>query len=317
MPQNHSKFSPSSFGRGVILVGIICLTSVLQCLAFGELGHRVIGAMAQDLLSPKTKVEIATILAGVSGGGPTPNLSEIAIWADKVRSLRPETRSWHYVTIQINEPSYNPALADTPNVVTALERQLALLHRPVKDQNDRYVREEALKWVVHLLGDFHQPLHVGEDHDRGGNLVKVKINRRTYKLHEVWDDVLLERMHLEVDDLHALLAKEIKADAGFLPRNSKGTLLDWVNETHAKSKSCYLLHGKIMRKGIKLSLDEAYVKAATLQVREQLKIASVRLALVLNRALDPSGTTTQRHERFPPQAPVQTASPKTKRVGFK
>ncbi|MDB5050041.1 MAG: nuclease [Fibrobacteres bacterium] len=237
------------------------------------------------MLTPGAKAEVKKIL-GPAGGSVS--LASISTWADDIRMLRPETRPWHYVTLQIGEPRYDSTHADSANVVKALKRQLAILAKP---DADRYAREEALKWVVHLVGDLHQPLHTGEDHDKGGNLQKVKVNRRTYNLHAVWDYVLLERLHLSLDSLHGMLEREIAADPAFIQRNASGTVEAWTDETHAKAAKCYLLRGKPLRKGIKIQLDKDYVDAATLTVFEQLKIAGVRLAFALNRALDPGSKT--------------------------
>jgi hypothetical protein len=257
---------------------------VRHASAYGVLGHQAIAALAEDMLTPKAKAEVKSLL-GPAGGPAT--LASIATWADDIRMLRPETRPWHYVTIQIGEARYDSAHADSADVIKALKRQLAVLAQPGAD---RYAREEALKWVVHLVGDLHQPLHAGEDRDKGGNLAKVKVNRRTYNLHEVWDYVLLERLRLPPDSLRPMLERQIAADPEFIRRNAQGTVENWADDTHAKSPACYLLHGKPMRKGIKAQLDKAYVDAATVTVLTQLKIGAVRLAFALNRALDPAGS---------------------------
>ena len=102
---------------------------------------------------------------------------------------------------------------------------------------------------------------MGEDRDRGGNLAKVKVGRRTRNLHEVWDYVLLERLNLPADSLRPLLARSLAADPAFIARHSGGTVEAWVDETHAKTAACYLLHGKRMRKGIAVSLDRTYLRA--------------------------------------------------------
>jgi hypothetical protein len=233
------------------------------------------------MLTPKATAEVKTLL-GASGGPAT--LASIATWADDVRMLRPDTRTWHYVTLQIGEARYDSSRADSANVIKAIKRQLDVLARPGAD---RYAREEALKWAVHLIGDLHQPLHAGEDRDKGGNLAKVKLNRRTYNLHEVWDYVLLERLRLPLDSLRPMLERRIAADPGFIQRNAQGTVESWADATQALSPACYVLHGKRMRKGIKARLDRAYVDAATLTVLSQLQIGAVRLAWALNRAFDP------------------------------
>lgn len=278
----------------VTSVFLALLLLVDPAFSFGAFGHRVIADLAQDMLTPKARAQAAALLGPPSGGGAGGaafRLSSISVWADDIKSLRPDTRTWHYVTLQLDEARYDKVKApagrppDSPNVITALNRSLAVL----KDASaDRYAREEALKWAVHLVGDLHQPLHVGEDHDRGGNLAKVKVGRRTENLHAVWDYVLLERLKLSADSLRLLLARGIAGDASFIPRNAKGTVEDWVDETHAKTRGCYMFRGKPLRKGMAVSLDRTYTRPNTLVVLEQLKIAAVRLALVLNRALDPA-----------------------------
>jgi nuclease S1 len=248
---------------------------------FGEFGHQLVGALAEDMLTPKARAQTHALL-GPEGGPGT--LAAASTWADEIRTLRPATRPWHYITFQIDDPRPDPARADTPNAVTALDRELAILSAPGAD---RYAREEALKWVIHLVGDLHQPLHAGERHDKGGNLVHVKVNRRTYALHAVWDYVLLERLHLPVDSAKALLEREIAADTAWIPRNAQGTPARWALETHALSPACYVLRGKAVPAGRKVQLDREYVKAATLTSLSQIKRAGARLAFVLNRALDP------------------------------
>ncbi len=257
------------------------LAAALPAWSWGEFGHQVVGALAEDLLTPKAEAQVK-ILLGPEGGPAT--LAAASTWADEIRTLRPATRPWHYITFQIDDAHPDVARADTPNAVTALDKEMAVLADP---RADRYAREEALKWVVHLVGDLHQPLHAGEDHDKGGNLAKVKVNRRTYALHAVWDYVLLERLRLPVDSVKAMLEREMAADPAWLARNAQGTPAGWALETHALSPACYLLHGKRIPKGKKAQLDRDYVRAATLASLAQLKRAGARLAFVLNRALDP------------------------------
>lgn len=293
---------PVARTKGLLVLLLLSGATAPPLHAFGVLGHQVIAAMAEAMLAPKAKAEVKALL-GPGGGAGT--LASISVWADEIRMLRPETRPWHYVTIQIAEPAYDSARADSADVIKAMKRQTSILARP---QADRYAREEALKWIVHLVGDLHQPLHVGEDRDKGGNLAMVKLNRRSYNLHEVWDYVLLERLHLPLDSLRYLLEREIAADPEFRKRNAQGTPESWVNDTHAKSAACYLLHGKPMRKGIKVQLDKAYVDAATRTTLLQLKIAAVRLAYTLNQVLDPGAVMPAPGLRTPPGWKGDTAA---------
>ena len=299
--------------RGNFLLGLCLALGAGDGFGFGDLGHRLVGALAQDMLGPRARAKMAQVLGPEGGavavvdGMRLPALARAATWADEIRMLRPETRPWHYVTLQLAEPGYDPARAGSPNVVIACNRALRTLRDPGAD---RYAREEALKWAAHLIGDLHQPLHVGEDHDKGGNLAQVKLGRRSYNLHQVWDHALLERLNLDFESLRSMLARDIAADPAFLRRNARGTVEDWVNETHRKTAQCYLLHGKAggkageaMRKGGKVALDRDYARAATLTVLEQIKIAAARLAFAVNGALDPGGALS------PPAASPAGAGP--------
>jgi nuclease S1 len=277
--------------RSTLFISLILLlfgASARSACAFGVLGHQVIAAIAEDMLTPRAKAEVKTLLgASASSGGPA-TLAAISTWADEIRMLRPETRPWHYVTIQIGEAGYDSMRADSADLVKAIKRQLDVLANP---KADRYAREEALKWVVHLVGDLHQPLHAGEDRDKGGNLAKVKVNRRTYNLHEAWDHVILERLHLPLDSLRPMLERRMAEDTGFAARYARGTVESWADDTHAKARACYLVNGRPMRKGIKAQLDRAYLDAAAMTLLDQMEKGAVRLAFVLNRALDPRGIT--------------------------
>lgn len=282
----HPALSTQSIRNPLYLALILFLFGITArpTCAFGVLGHQVIAALAEDMLTPRAKAEVNALLAASAASGGPKDLASISTWADEIRMLRPETRPWHYVTIQIGAAGYDSTRADSSNAIKALKRQLDVLAAP---KADRYAREEALKWVVHLVGDLHQPLHAGEDRDKGGNLAKVKVNRRTYNLHEVWDHVILERLRLPLGSLLPMLERRMAADSGFIPRYARGTVESWADDTHAKARACYLVNGKPMRKGVKTQLDKAYLDAAALTLLDQMEKGAVRLAFALNRALDP------------------------------
>lgn len=284
-----SRFSALAPARlSVFFLALLLSLSgaVRPACAFGALGHQAIAALAEGMLTPRAKAEVDALLAPYAASGGPATLASVSTWADEIRMLRPHTRPWHYVTIQIGEAGYDSARADSSNVIKALKGQLGVLARP---DAGRYAREEALKWVVHLVGDLHQPLHAGEDRDKGGNLAKVQVNRRTYNLHEVWDHVILERLHLPLDSLLPMLKRRMAADTGFAARYARGTVESWADDTHAKARACYLVNGRLLRKGIKAQLDKAYLDAATLTLLDQMQKGAVRLAFALNRVLDPQG----------------------------
>jgi len=265
--------------RTFLFIIALCLCVVRGLGAFGMLGHQAIAAAAQDMLSPGAR-------AALSGFAPADaDLASISTRADDIKGARPETRKWHFIDIEITQAHYDPAKADTPNVAAALQQEIALLsdaHAPAA------AREEALKWVVHLVGDAHQPLHAADNHDHGGNLQKVRLDGRVRNLHEVWDFVLLERTGVSLDGLKARLEADIAADPGFIPRNAQGTVAAWLDQTHAKAMDCYRMDGRQMDKDAVAELDPGYADRSTSVVLKQLELAAVRLAWTLNRALDPA-----------------------------
>ncbi|PTT92483.1 endonuclease, partial [Pelomonas sp. HMWF004] len=148
-----------------IPIAIATLTVASLAHAWGAEGHRLIAELAQDQLTPAARAQVARILEQEPGA----TMASISTWADEVRSR--ETAAWHYVNPPEGSCSYEPA-RDCPGgdcVVEAINAQAAILKSKAPDA----VRLSALKWVVHLVGDVHQPLHAGFKGDKGGNLYQV------------------------------------------------------------------------------------------------------------------------------------------------
>src|ERR1051326_3738936 len=122
--------------------------------AWGPLAHRVIARVAARHLSPAVRSEVARLLDGQS-------LADVAFWADEIREGRPETARWHYVDIPLAARDYQPARDCRPTprgdcIIAAIERERSILaDHAAMDRR----RAEALRLVVHLIGDLHQPLH--------------------------------------------------------------------------------------------------------------------------------------------------------------
>lgn len=153
--------------------------------AFGADGHRLIAEFAEVRLTPAARTEVLRLLALEPGS----TLPSISTWADEVRS--PTTAAWHYVNFARDaQCSYAPErnCIQGTCVVGATERQIASLADRKANDEDRL---KALKWVVHLVADAHQPLHAGFADDRGGNSFQVQAFGRGTNLHSVWDSGLI------------------------------------------------------------------------------------------------------------------------------
>ena len=156
--------------------------------AWGKTGHRVAASIADEHLSGLARAHVREIL-GVE------TLDEAGTWPDEMRSDPSEfwqrtANPWHYVTV--GGFAYDDAPPEG-DAVTALERFRATLRDPAATKADR---ELALRFIVHIVADLHQPLHVGRPGDRGGNDVKVKWFGRDTNLHAVWDSALVDEEQL-------------------------------------------------------------------------------------------------------------------------
>ncbi len=163
---------------------LACLFVPTLAAAWGAEGHRLIAELAYERLPAPTRDRVQALLALEPGA----TLPSIATWADEVRS--PSTAAWHYTNFDGSSACRYEEEQSCPDgqcVVGALDRQARVL-ATAKTTEDQL---KALKWVVHLVGDVHQPLHAGITGDKGGNLYQVQAFGRGTNLHSVWDGVLI------------------------------------------------------------------------------------------------------------------------------
>jgi len=231
--------------------------------AWGVTGHRVTGKIAEQYLNKNARKNLARILKGQS-------LAIASTWMDEIRSdsTYDYTADWHWVTIQ-DYQTYAQSLKN-PNgdVVATIERIIADLK--AKKLSGK-AEEEAVKMLIHLIGDIHQPLHVGGGNDRGGNDVKVTWFRNDSNLHRVWDSDMIDDTKLSYTELAESLARP---DATTLANLQKSSVNDWVRESMSYRQQVYKYgNGK---------LGYEYAYRNTPLVRDQLLKAGVRIAAVLN-----------------------------------
>jgi hypothetical protein len=250
--------------------------------AWGRPAHRVVAELAQAQLRPGARVEVERLLAAE----PEPTLAGVSAWADELRQEGGEagkrSKRWHYVDFGGPDCEYVPA-RDCPDgdcVVAAINREfLRLSDRRRPDAE----RAEALKYLVHFVGDVHQPLHASPVPDKGGLQFQVSWKGEGDNLHKVWD-VRVLRGALAVSKLdEASYVRSLQAQSP-LPadptRRSDRPAVDWAQE------SC-----RVVRDGgvypSSHVLGDDYALAHRAQMETQLRRAGSRLASVLNSALDP------------------------------
>lgn len=255
------------------LLPMLALSSVLACspaLSWGPDGHRIVGELAERRLSEAALAHIAELLHEEAD----PSLAGVSIWADEIRRL-PEwqyTQPWHYV----NLPDLNCAL-DRPRdcrdgdcVFGAIERQREILANADAARADRV---HALKFLVHFVGDVHQPMHAGLRSDRGGNSYQINIDGEGMNLHRVWDSVILDRRGLRWQD-YADVLEGGAVCAGVQPEQ-------WAME------SCRLI-GEHTLYPSGHTIDDSYLLQHQALAEQRLKQAAIRLAALLEDALGQS-----------------------------
>jgi S1/P1 Nuclease len=244
--------------------------------AFGPSGHRLAAHIAERELCPETRAALAPLLAGMT-------LAEAGLWPDTIRRL-PEwehTKPWHYLNVTDRGSVRRAAARDPDNVLAALNRFEKELADTSRSNRQRGL---ALRFIVHFVVDIHQPLHVGRQSDRGGNLVPVLVADRETNLHAVWDGEPLRR----ATDLSP------GGEARRLPRPSPLTVsrwqeasaLDWARESKALRPQVYAFTSQGARP---VALSAAYLDAARTLADRRLLEAGVRLAGRLNALVGPTG----------------------------
>ncbi len=235
--------------------------------AWGREGHEIISRIATRWIHPATAREAASLL----GEGET--LVSISTWADEIRSTRPESAPWHYINIPLDaHPKGRVWRAHCPPagcVISAIEDSLRVL----RDRSaERAKRAEALRFLVHFVGDLHQPLHTADRNDRGGNDLQVILNGQAVSLHWAWDHLLIQE----------------RPDDGFSARErrtlGKGSPAEWAAEAHEVART--LAYG-LLPASTPATLSAAYIEQAGRAISLQLRRAGIRLARLLDRALRP------------------------------
>jgi len=303
--------SPAALPRTLLRIFRCTLVLILLCglcplpgWAWGREGHRLTALVAEQYLTPETKAQVAALLSADSKSKET--LAGIAPWADEYRSEHPETAPWHFVDIPKDQAKFDrnrdcPLSASDPkspwrDCVT--DRILYFEGRLGDTSLSEKERAIALKFLVHLIGDIHQPFHAMGD-DRGGNNIHVTFmgssvcDSGNCNLHGVWDDSIIAERGLNEQKYLDLLLQEIKDN--HWERMAGGEPTTWANISHHYAVEAYAPNGALLMRD--------YYEAEVQVVDAELALGGLRLARVLNRIL---GTPA-----VPETTPVPTVKPDT------
>lgn len=232
---------------------------------WGPTGHRTTGAIAENHLTKKAKKQINKLLQGQS-------LAFVSTFGDEIKSDSrfKKFNPWHYVNFPFNTKYEDSDKNPKGDIITGINKCIEILKDKNTSQEDQRF---YLKMLVHLIGDLHQPLHVGKAEDKGGNDFQVRWHNKGTNLHRVWDSNMIDSWGMSytelADNTRDLSKQQIEAI-------QKGTVLDWTYESQKLAIQVY----NSAAIGEKLGYKYSYTHFET--VRSQLQKSGIRLAKILN-----------------------------------
>jgi S1/P1 Nuclease len=269
--------------RSMALAAFAVLTLLMPStlVGWGVEGHQIVAYLAETRLTENARRGVHSLIGDA-------NFASIANWADEVRPERDETYNWHFVDIPKGASAFSDERdcflpndkhknADTDHHNCVVDR-IEIFKQVLSDSSaPRDERTEALKFLVHFVGDLHQPFHaIGEA--AGGNRISVTLfdstdcGRHSCNLHGAWDVGLIQHAGMGTAEYVAHLEKLI-ADEHL---TASGNPEDWANESHSLAQRAWLSSGA--------QIDENYYREQIKVVDKRLALAGLRLAAVLNEA---------------------------------
>lgn len=195
---------------------------------WGPTGHRVVGDLAEKYISKKTKQKVDKILEGHT-------MARAANWPDEIRSdpaNYSHTYAWHYTDWADHHHDHDPS-STSGSLLAAIEDHKKVLASKESKPADKLF---SLRFIVHLIGDLHQPLHVGNGLDRGGNSCRVVFHKNITNLHKLWDEDLIDFTRLSYTELsnfvNVVSPKEVR-------EIQRGTVMDWAKESKMIRNTIY------------------------------------------------------------------------------
>ncbi|TYP97546.1 S1/P1 nuclease [Tenacibaculum adriaticum] len=232
---------------------------------WGPTGHRATGKIAENHLSKRAKRKIDELLQGES-------LAFVSTHADQIKSDKKynEFYSWHYVNMPLDGDYETAEKNPQGDLVTGINYCVKVLKDEKSSKEDKRF---YLKMLVHLVGDLHQPMHIGQKEDKGGNTIQVQWFKKGTNLHRVWDENMIEEWNMSYLEL-ASNAKDLSKEQ--IKAIQKGSVLDWVKDTHQITQKVY---GSVeVGEDLRYRYSYEYFPV----VREQLQKGGLRLAKILN-----------------------------------
>jgi len=246
--------------------------------AWSQNGHRIVAKIAENHLTQSTQHAILPLLEGEK-------LAEVSTWPDEMRSnpatfWQKESGKYHYVNISKAsdfKPSTYNISADIGKVTDAyalILKATSVLKSPSTSLKDKRF---YFKFLVHVVGDIHQPMHVGRSEDRGGNRIKVKFFGKQTNLHSLWDGLLVKNQNLSFSEFTNFIDTN---DKTIISKYLNSQPSDWILESFYIAEKLYDIGDADYRYN--------YVYEQTPVVKQRLTQGGIRLAGLLNAIFDKS-----------------------------
>jgi hypothetical protein len=289
--------------KSCLVAAAIAALGCAPAKAWGDLGHKVTALVAYRHLTAQARGKLDALLAADTDSLTPPDFASRATWADKYRNAHRETAAWHFVDIEVDRPDLQGACFGFPTLSTVQLASQGPAQDCVVNKIDEFAAELqsaatppaerllALKFLIHFIGDLHQPLHAADHDDRGGNCIGLspaadrRDPARAPNLHAYWD--------VGVVDAQGTSAEQFadKLDAGvtvaLMNEWTTGTTRSWAMETFAIARrTVYSLPSRpTCLSGGSVMLSADYQTEAKKVAATQLLKAAIRMAGILNRAL--------------------------------
>jgi hypothetical protein len=248
------------------LLLIMFITNAEKGFAWGRKGHEMVAEIAFRYLDDSTKMIVKSFLGNL-------NLEEASNWMDdeKSNSYYNYMRTWHYVNVEKGD-SYKPSTER--DIITVLHSAILDL-KNYKNLSKKDVKRDLLL-IFHLIGDLHQPLHVGYGIDRGGNSIEISSPLVSGNLHGVWDSQIIDAKGITID---SCLAQYAFLDNNSIKQIQKISVLNWMNQSRTLLDTVYSFQNNF--------LSKEYIDNNATVVEKQILLAGLRLASILNEAFAP------------------------------
>ncbi len=260
-------------GVAALLAALAAWGAAPAAWGWGRMAHRASAKVAESRLSPQARAAIRDLLE------PGESLADASTWADEYSREVPGSASWHFVNVPTTAAHYDPRDCRPRGCVVS---KIADFRAILGDRKaSRRERQRALRFLVHLVQDLHQPMHVADRNDRGGNNVQLRYGRYdNTNLHQVWDSGLLHQGFRHENQL--VRAIEALATGPEARDWLKGRAEDWADESLAVGRRAYAIPGSgaTLRSGDSIGRD--YERQNLPVAVDRVARSGVRLAAMLN-----------------------------------